>query len=90
MLLDTRSGGVLAVLAGHGGPVNAVAYSPDGATLAICGSDPAVSLYDVASATRREGTGLAKGRMRIRSLALMPPAAKFAMTVSTSAVSCST
>ncbi|MCX5128378.1 helix-turn-helix domain-containing protein [Streptomyces sp. NBC_00347] len=50
-LLSTQSQPFLARLGGHGGPVNAVAFAPDGRTLATAGSDGKVLLRRVADRT---------------------------------------
>ena len=48
-------------LEGHGGPVGALAFSPDGTTVATGGDDRTVRLWDVAS-RRRIGAPIAYGR----------------------------
>jgi WD40 repeat protein/predicted Ser/Thr protein kinase len=56
MLWDANTGARTAVLDGHAGPVRALAFSPDDATVASAGDDPFVLLWD-----RR--TGSPKGKL---------------------------
>ncbi len=43
---DTRTGGILHTLNGHGGPVRHVVWNPDGSRLCTGGSDATVRLWD--------------------------------------------
>ncbi|MFC9298896.1 helix-turn-helix domain-containing protein [Streptomyces sp. NPDC057011] len=62
-LLSTQAQPFLARLGGHGGPVNAVAFAPDDATLATAGSDGTVALRRVAD-RRTLATFTLAGRVR--------------------------
>ena len=52
-LWDTATGSLRAALDGHGGPVRAVAISPDGTYLASAGDDGSVRLWDTATGSLR-------------------------------------
>src|SRR5262249_21619849 len=49
VLWDVTAGKERTTLAGHGGPVRAVAFAPDGKTLAAGGDDGVVKLWDPAA-----------------------------------------
>ena len=50
MLFDTAEWGFLRQLEGHGGPVNGIAFTPKGETIATACADKKVRLYDTVSA----------------------------------------
>ncbi|WP_260609948.1 helix-turn-helix domain-containing protein [Streptomyces sp. WAC06614] len=62
-LLSTQAQPFLGRLGGHGGPVNAVAFAPDGRTLATGSSDGTVTLRSVAG-RRTTATFTVPGRVR--------------------------
>ncbi|MFE9560448.1 helix-turn-helix domain-containing protein [Streptomyces sp. NPDC006487] len=68
-LLSTQSQPFLARLGGHGGPVNAVAFAPDGRLLATAGSDGKVLLRRVAD---RSTVAAFTAPGRVRTVAFSP------------------
>ncbi|WP_330300103.1 nSTAND1 domain-containing NTPase [Streptomyces sp. NBC_00503] len=68
-LLSTQAQPFLARLGGHGGPVNAVAFAPDGALLATGGSDGKVLLRRVAD---RRTIAVFTAPGRVRAVAFSP------------------
>ncbi|MFF3209195.1 helix-turn-helix domain-containing protein [Streptomyces sp. NPDC002886] len=68
-LLSTQSQPFLARLDGHGGPVNAVAFAPDGRLLATAGSDGKVLLRRVAD---RSPVAAFTAPGRVRAVAFSP------------------
>ncbi|MGW5398380.1 nSTAND1 domain-containing NTPase [Streptomyces sp. NPDC003952] len=68
-LLSTQSKPFLARLGGHGGPVNAVAFAPDGRLLATGGSDGKVLLRRVAD---RSTVAAFTAPGRVRTVAFSP------------------
>ncbi|MGW1772719.1 nSTAND1 domain-containing NTPase [Streptomyces sp. NPDC002104] len=68
-LLSTQSQPFLARLGGHGGPVNAVAFAPDGRLLATAGSDGQVLLRRVAD---RSTVAALTAPGRVRTVAFSP------------------
>lgn len=68
-LLSTQSQPFLARLGGHGGPVNAVAFAPDGRLLATAGSDGRVLLRRVAD---RSTVASFTAPGRVRTVAFSP------------------
>lgn len=76
-LLSTQSQPFVARLGGHEGPVNAVAFAPDGRTLATAGSDGTVILRRVAD-RRTIATFTLPGR--VRAVAFSPDGSTLAAT----------
>ncbi|MGW5849765.1 nSTAND1 domain-containing NTPase [Streptomyces sp. NPDC055254] len=68
-LLSTQSQPFVARLAGHGGPVNAVAFAPDNGTLATASSDGTVTLRRTAD---RRTTATLTLPGRVRAVAFSP------------------
>ena len=69
-LWDVTAGRAQSVLAGHTGPVNSVAFSPDGALIATGGSDLTVRLWDAATGKQVQSiTGHTAG---VRGVAFSP------------------
>lgn len=66
----------LVLLAGHGAAVEAVAFSPDSKTLATCGEDRLVLLWDVSTGTLR--AHLEGHREGVRHAAFSPDGALLA------------
>ncbi|MGE7438932.1 nSTAND1 domain-containing NTPase [Kitasatospora sp. NPDC001175] len=79
-LLSTQAQPFQGRLLGHTGPVNAVAFAPDGGLLVSGGSDDAVKLWD---ASRRTLVATLTGhRGRVRSVAFSPDGASVASAAS--------
>ncbi|MET9882062.1 helix-turn-helix domain-containing protein [Streptomyces sp. NPDC006430] len=76
-LLSTQAQSFLARLRGHSGPVNAVAFAPDGRLLATAGSDGKVLLRRVAD---RRTTATLTTAGRVRSVAFGPDGRTLAAT----------
>ncbi|MER6200094.1 helix-turn-helix domain-containing protein [Streptomyces sp. NPDC001586] len=68
-LLSTQSQPFIARLGGHGGPVNAVAFSPGNGALATAGSDGTVTLRRVADRSTLATFGMPG---RVRAVAVSP------------------
>jgi WD40 repeat protein len=62
-LLDTATGKVLKTLKGHKNFVRAVAFAPDGKTLATGGWDQAVKLWDLPAGTERKTLAFPQGQL---------------------------
>lgn len=77
MLLDADVGRIQARLGGHGGGIRALAFAPDGRTLATAGLDRKVMIWDLATnhvlQTLEEHVGL------VESLAFSPDGARLAL-----------
>ncbi|AZM58517.1 MULTISPECIES: helix-turn-helix domain-containing protein [unclassified Streptomyces] len=76
-LLSTQAQAFAARLDGHRGPVNAVAFAPDGRSLATASSDGTVALWSVAD-RRRTAAFTVPGR--VRAVAFSPDGAMLAAT----------
>src|SRR5262249_23444723 len=76
MLLDVETGAIRSRLSGHRFGANALAFAPDGRTLATAGVDRCIKLWDLASGkvrtTLREQVGW------VKSLAFSPDGARLA------------
>ena len=70
VLIDPATGDIRSVLAGHGAGVSALAYSPDGQTLATAGADRTIKFWDVKDG--KERATLVEGVGCVRSLSFSP------------------
>jgi WD40 repeat protein len=69
-LIDPETGDIRARLAGHHTGVNAIAFSPDGSTLATAGLDRSIKLWDVA--TEKNLTTITREVGWVKALAFSP------------------
>jgi WD40 repeat protein len=70
VLIDPATGGVRSMLAGHNSGVSALAYSPDGQTLATAGTDRTIKLWNIKDGTER--VTLIEGVGCVRSISFSP------------------
>ena len=70
VLVDPATGNIRSLLAGHSSGVNALAFSPDGQTLATAGSDRTIKLWNLKDG--KERAALAEGVGSVRSISFSP------------------
>jgi WD40 repeat protein len=84
VLLDVQTGAIRTRLPGHRLGVNAIAYSPDGRTLAIAGGDRSLRIWDLS--TKQRVAMLKDGVGWVKSVAFSPDGAYLAFSGSDESV----